>query len=123
MSVLRWIWTALKRAWGWLLDNPVALAALAGGIVGAWFMWKRSTNKIASLEDAVAIGATKRKIAKHEARAEVLERAADAKEPEVVELKKNIAESKRRVLEINEGKRLERLTDDEVAKLFSESGL
>jgi Flp pilus assembly protein TadB len=101
----------------------VALAAAAGGVVGAYFMWKSRENQVASLEDAVAIQATKTKIAKAQAEAELLEQQSDALDPRVVELKKVITDSKRRVLELNKDAALNELSDADIARRFSESGL
>ncbi len=123
MKVLNWIWSALKKAGRWLLDNPIAIAGAVGAAVGAWFMWKSNQNKIASLEDAAAVAALKRKIAADEAKAEILEKKADAAEPEVTALKNEIAASKRRVVEIHEGEKLENKSDEEIADIFSRSRL
>ena len=123
MAALRWIWAALKRAGAWLRDNPIALAASIGSIVGAYFMWKSRKNKIDSLEDALAVQATKTKIAKAEAKAEQLEASAAAREPEIVALEREIIESKKRVLEIHEKSSLKDKTDSEIADMFSKSGL
>ena len=86
-------------------------------------MWKRSSNKIASLEDAVAVKATMVKVAKAEGKAEALEAQADEVSEEREELKREIAASKKRVVEIHEGKPIEGMSDDEIAKMFSSSGL
>ena len=113
----------IKAGLRWLRDNPVALAAMVGSVLGAWFMWKRSSNKIASLEDAVQVQAARVKIAKHTAKAEVLEASAEDTEEEVQVLKAEIAKSKKRVAEIHEGESMEGKTDDEIAALFSDAGL
>lgn len=117
------IWKRIKAGFRWLRDNPVALAAMVGSVLGAWFMWKRSTNKIASLEDAVQVQAAKVAIAKHTARAEVLEASAEDTEIEVKVLKTEIAKSKKRVAEIHEGESMEGKSDDEIAALFTDAGL
>lgn len=117
------VWGWIKAAGRWLADNPIAIAGMVGAVVGAWFMWKRSTNKIASLEDAVAVAATKAKVAKAEGRASALEDQADEVGEEREELKRSIAESKRRVAEIHEGKSLEGKSDEEIAQLFTMADL
>lgn len=122
-KALVWIWSKIRAAAVWLWENPVALAGLAGTALGAWLMWKSKKNQIATLEDAATVQALRGKIAKDEARAELLEKQAESKEPEAERLKVEIAESKRRVLEIHQGEKLETLSDDEIAKKFSESGL
>lgn len=123
VSFGRRLWDALNRAAKWLWENPIALGLMIGGVIGAWFVWKSKKNQIASLEDAVAVEATRRKIAKSEARAELLEKSAAAREPEVQALKEEIATSKRRVLELRMGSDLSELSDAEVARIFTESGL
>ncbi len=123
--VTGWVWVkgVVVGAYEWLRDNPLALAAMVGAVFGAWFMWKRSSNKIASLEDAVAVSATKVTIAKKMARAEALEARADDTAEEVQELKRAVAASERRVVEIHEGERLEGMSDEQIAQLFTEAGL
>lgn len=116
-------WGLLKAGAKWLLETPVALAALAGVVFGAFFMWRSSKNKINRLEDAVAVKATLNKVAKDEARAQALKESADAKDEEVKALEGSIAASKRRVAEIHEEKRLEDKSDEEVARIFADSGL
>jgi hypothetical protein len=113
----------LKNIGNWLRDNPWAIIVALASIFSAYLIYKRKDNKISSLEDAVVVQSTKRKIAAVEAKAEVLKQQADAKAPEVAELDRKVAESKRRVVEIHEGRRLEELNDDEVARMFSDARL
>jgi hypothetical protein len=119
----RWLTTKTKAVWRWLLDNPVALASAIGGLVGAYLMWKSRQNRVSELEDAILVQASRTKIAKAEATAELLEKQSDGLEPRVVELKKQIVESKRRVLEIHDGASVQELSDEDIAKRFSEAGL
>jgi len=112
-----------KNIGKWLKENPWAIIVALAGVFSAYLVYKRKDNKISSLEDAVAVQSTKRKIAAVEAKAEVLKQQADAKAPEVAELDRKIADSKRRVVEIHEGQRLEGMDDDEVARMFSDARL
>lgn len=112
-----------SAVWSWLKENPLALAAMLGAVLGAWFMWKSTKNKVKSLEEAVEVQANKRKIAAKEAEARFLEEKADAAEPRVEILKTEIAASKRRVIELANEPSVEDMDDDEVAELFSNSGL
>lgn len=124
MIVFTTLWGWIKRLGRWIRDNPIALAGVIGAAIGGFLMWKRYKGKVATLEDAVAIQATKRKIAKHETRAKMLEASADAREPEATALKKQIAESKRRVVEIQHGPAATAsMNDEQIAKLFTDSGL
>jgi hypothetical protein len=112
-----------KKIWAWVLENPWALLVAIAGVFGAFLIYKRKDNKIANLEDAVVVQATKRKIAAVEAKAEVLKKQADEQAPKVQELDKLVAESKRRVMEIHEERKLEDMSDEEVARLFSSTRL
>ena len=109
--------------WNWLKENPLALAGMVGAVVGAWFMWKSTKNRVKTLEEAVEVQANKRKIAAKEAEARALEEKADAAEPRVKALKTEIAASKRRVIELANEPSVEGMDDEEVAELFSRSGL
>lgn len=123
MEWLKKVGQALKRAWQWLLDNPVALAGLIGTAVGAFFMWKSQQNKIKTLADAVEVQAQRKRIVAAEARAKVLEEQADAREPEVTELRQEIQESQKRVVELHDGVDVTEMSDEEIARRFADSGL
>lgn len=118
------------RAWGgvvaaakWLWSRPVILAGFVGALFGAFFVVRSKRNQINNLKDAVEAQRIKAGVAKKEARAEALEAKAGASESEVRELKQDIASSKKRVAELAHGADLEGKTDEEIAKLFSDSGL
>lgn len=113
----------MKKIWQWIKDNPWALITALVGVFGAVWLVKSKSNKIASLKDAVAVQATKSQIAADEARAKALKESADSHDDEVAELDARIKASKRRVVEIHEGEIREGATDDEIADLFSDSGL
>lgn len=113
----------LKSAAQWFVENPWAILTALAGVFGAYLLLKRKDNKISSLKDAVAVQATKAKIAADEREAQMLVDAAEGKEAKVREIDDRIAASKRRILEINEGKRLDGASDEEIAALFSDSGL
>lgn len=123
LSIGGWLKRVVVWSFEWLRDNPLALMTMVGAVVGAWFMWKRSSNKIASLEDAVQVQAVKVTIAKKVAKAEYLEASADDRAAEVVVLKREIAASQKRVVEIHEGEPLEGKSDAEIAALFTDVGL
>jgi hypothetical protein len=113
---------ASKRAWDWLLKHPIAIASALAAAAGAYLVWRSNKNKIATLEDAVAVQGTKTKIAKKETEAKILAERGELELTKAIELETEIAESKRRVVEINEGKKLEDKSDDEIAELFNKSG-
>lgn len=122
LSILLKIGSWIKAAVKWLWSRPVVLASIIGAIVGGLFIYRSNKNKIDSLKDAVEVHKAKSKIAKNTAKVESLEKRADEKAKKAKELKNEIAASKRRVVEINEQKSVEGMNDDEVAKLFSDSG-
>lgn len=113
----------VKKIGNWLKDNPWAFVMALIGVFTAVLLLRSKNNKISSLKDAVAIQATKAQIAEAEGRAWTLKQSADSRDDEVRELDKRIAASKRRVVEIHEGKVKKDASDDEIAALFSDSGL
>jgi len=117
------VWEILKKIGAWLRDNPWAIIVALAGVFGAYRIVKSKNNKISTLQDAVAVQATLKQMSADKAKAEVLKQQADAREGEVQELESKIEASKRRVLEIHEGKPVKEATDEEVAGLFGRSGL
>lgn len=113
----------LKKIGKWLKDNPWSIIVALASVFGAYLVFKSKDNKISSLHDAVEVKTAMARVAKDEARAEALINGAHGKEDEITEVDKRIAASKRRVMEIHEAKDLEGMNDDEVAVLFSDSGL
>ena len=111
-----------KRAWSWIKDHTWGILAAFGGVFLALLAWKAASNKIGSLNDAVQVRAAIREIAAKSARADALEEQADAKGEDVTALRREIAASKRRVMEIHDATPLDDLDDSEVAALFSASG-
>lgn len=112
----------LKRVWTWIKDHTWGVLAAFAGVLLAVFMWKSGRNQIGSLNDAVQVRAAVREIAAKEARAQALEEQSDTKGEEVNALRREIAASKRRVMEIHNAQPLDDLDDSEIATLFSASG-
>ena len=123
MTVFARIWGGLKAAWGWLLDNPIAVAATLGAVLGAYLMWKSKKNQVASLEDAVEVQTTLRKVAKDEARAALLAEQAEATRPEAEVVDERIRMGRRKIAEIRTGETMEGKTDEEIARILTDSGL
>lgn len=113
----------IRKALVWLWSHPAALVGAIGAFIGAFLMWRSDRNKVATLKDALTVQKAKNDIAKAEAQAELLEGQAGAAEPRVQELKKQIAESQRKVVVIAEGPHTKDLSDEEVADLFSRTGI
>ena len=113
----------LRAVWKWLKENPWAIIVALLSVGSAYLLLKRKDNKIADLKDAVAVENTRKVIAANEAKAEVIKANADAKDEDIKKLDREIAASKRRVMEIHEGESLEVLNDAQVAALFSSAGL
>lgn len=112
----------MKKAWAWLKDNIWAPIVAVLAVFGAWLLWKNRTNAIASLDNAVEVRAAVRDIAAKEARAKVLEEQSDASGEEVAALRRQIAASKRRVMEIHNAEPLDDKSDADVAALFTDAG-
>lgn len=122
-KVWSWIVAAAKATWKWFRENPIALAAALGTALGAFLVYKSSRNRIRRLEDAVEVEANRKRIAAATATAKTLEKQAAEKEPEIRRLEAEVARAKRRVVEINEeSEDVYTMSDDEVARRFSEAG-
>ena len=117
------IWSWLKAAWRWLLDNPIAVAATLGAVIGAYLMWKSKKNQVASLEDAVEVQTTLRRVAKDEARAKLFVEQADAVQPEAEAVQYRIRVHKRKIAEIRTGETMEGKSDEEIARVLTGAGL
>ena len=113
----------LKKIGIWLKENPWAVVVSLVSVFGAYLLYKSKANKIASLQDAVEVQSALKRVAADEARAIVILETADAKEEDIKAIDKRIAASKRRVVEIHENKDVEGMDDEELARLFSDSGL
>ena len=111
-----------KRLWQWIKDHPWAILVALGSVLGALLLWKSAGNAVGSLDDAVQVRAAAREIAAKEARAATLEGQADAKAEDVEALRREVAASKRRVMEIHNAEPLDDKSDADVADLFSAAG-
>lgn len=120
---MAWLKNTALKIGRWLKDNPWAIIVALLGVFSAYRILKSKDNKISTLQDAVAVQATKSKMAGMEARAKALKERADAREGEVKELDDKIAASKRRIVEIHEEKLPEGASDEEIAAMFDRSGL
>jgi len=120
---VKWLKKTALKIGRWLRDNPWAIIVALLGVFSAYRILKSKDNKIANLQDAVAVQATKAKMAGMEARAKALKERADAREDEVKELDSKIAASKRRIVEIHENKVPEGASDEEIARMFTDSRL
>jgi len=110
----------LKRAWAWIKDHTIVLlAALISGF-SAWLIYRSQRNKIETLEEALALQSIKMAAKAGERAAVLLEASSDSKEKAVSDLKKEISDSKRRALKV-EVPNIESKSDDEVAKIFSDT--
>lgn len=116
-------WDGIKGAAKWLWSRPALLAGLVGAVVGGIFVMRSKKNQINNLKDAVEVQKARQQIARAEAKAEVLEASAAETGEEVEVLKREIVASKRRAVEIAEGPGTEGMNDEEIANLFSASGL
>lgn len=123
MTTFASIWLWIKKAGAWLWSHPAAIVAAVSAFIGAFLMYRSDKNKVASMKDALIVQKAKTDIAAATAQAELLEKQAGASEPRVQELKQQITESQRKVVEITEGPHTKGMSDEEVADLFGRSGL
>lgn len=112
-----------QGVWTWLKANPGALLVALGTAIGAFVIYKSKDNTVTDIHDAIGVGAVLGKMKADAKRAEEIKAGAAAKEAELSQLEEKIKDSKRRVVEISEGKPLKELTDDEIAKKFTDSGI
>lgn len=117
------IWGGITAGVRWLWSRPVLLAGIVGALIGAFFVVRSKKNQINNLKDAVEAQRIKSSVARKEAQAEALVAKAEASEQELHKLKQDIVRSKQRVAELAHGRDLEGVPDDEIARLFSDSGL
>lgn len=122
MGTLLSIWGWVKKAANWLWSRPAIIAGIVGALIGGFLIYKSTKNKVDNLKDAVEIQKSKTLVAKNTAKVEMLMESADKKAKQAEQLEKEIKNSKRRVVEISENQNVEGMTDDEIAKLFSNSG-
>ncbi|MGD9749361.1 MAG: hypothetical protein AB7W59_00035 [Acidimicrobiia bacterium] len=113
----------LKRAWEWIKKHAVASALGIGAILGtlAFLLARRGSGM--PIGDVLKLRREAQEIARKEARAEELVKAADGRGAEAEALRAEVAESKRRVLEIQHGPVVQEMDDEAVADLFRRSGL
>ena len=108
------------------LADTLSYAYHVAGVVGVFlaiFMWKSKANRTRSMEEAIQVRAAQREIAIKEGRAAELVRQADARQEDIDEARAEIAAAKKRALEIYQGESLEGKTDEEIAIIFTASGL
>lgn len=123
MTWLATAWAAVQRFGAWLWAHPAALAGALGAIVGAVLMVRSKKNQVSTLKDALEVQKIKASVARDEATAELLTEQADVHADEVKALQLQIAQSKRRAVELASAKPLDQsATDDEIAKLFTDAG-
>ena len=86
-------------------------------------MLRSKQNQVSDFKTAVAIQKTKAKIAKAEAKIDLLEKSANSHGEEAARLRAEIAKGKLQIVQLASDTDLEGVTDEEIEKRFSESGL
>jgi hypothetical protein len=113
----------LRKAWAWVKAHAVALImgllAIFGGL--AYALSRRGRGMAPG--EAIKLRREAQEIARKEQRAADLEKQADDKAPEAAALRAEIAESKRRVMEAQDGPIIQEMDDAQVADLFRRSRL
>ena len=113
---------ALKAVWAWVKKYPWAIVVAAASALTALALLLSRRNQVASLDDAVQIRAAVREVARKEGAARALEARADAKAEDVTALRRDIAASKKRIMEIYNAQPLDDKSDDVVARMFTAAG-
>lgn len=115
--------TKLIKAWLWVKAHIVQLVIGVGALfftalaIASRKPKELPVGKQAKLREAL------QEIAAKEGAAEQLEASAAAKQEDVDAAIAEVAESRRRVMEIQTGETLEGKSDEEVARMFADSGL
>lgn len=112
----------LKQAYDWCAKHPKAVIAFVSLALGAYLMWRFNRGKMTSIGDAVEVRRATKEIAIKQGRATELYMQGQAAGEESKKLEAEIAESKRRVVEIHQGEPMEGKTDDEIARAFTAAG-
>jgi hypothetical protein len=115
--------TWYQKTWAWIKKWWAALVGGAAVILGVLFVLLRRGGGGLPIGDVLKLQRETREIARKEGRAAELVRAADGREAEADTLRREVAESKRRVLEVQHGPVIKEMDDDQVADLFRRSGL
>jgi uncharacterized alpha/beta hydrolase family protein len=115
------IWLApfklwLKKWFGWAW-SPFTLVAM---LAGAYAIKRSRDNSITKLKDALAVERGRREVVAGQARVEVLTEQAREKGKAIHAAREKVLESKRRVVRIEGDTLTEEMTDDEIAKKFSD---
>jgi hypothetical protein len=106
----------------WLKKYPWAIIVALGSVLGAIAILISRENQVSSIDGAVQIRAAIREIAKNEASVLDLEKKDLEKKVEIEKIEKEIASSKKRVLEIHKGEDLSEKSDEDISRLFNISG-
>jgi flagellar biosynthesis/type III secretory pathway M-ring protein FliF/YscJ len=121
--MLAQLWRTIIAGVRWLWARPAVLAGAVGALIGAVAMVRSRENQIGRLKDAFEAQRIKSAVAKDEAKAELLTEQADVHADEVMAIRAQITASKRRAAELAHARSLEDASDEEIAKLFRDSGL
>lgn len=115
----------MKTAWEWAKGHAVALLLALGAILGGvlYILSKNNDGANIPLGDAIALRRATQEVATKEAQAAALVQQGDAGAERAAQLQREIADSKRRAMEIHHGPVVTDMTDEQVASLFSRSNL
>lgn len=115
--------TSLKKAWAWIKKHAVWLGLGLAAALGTVLVLLARRGGGLPIGDVLKLQRETREIARKEGRAAELVNRADGQGEEVEALRREVTESKRRVLEIQHGPVIKEMDDDQVADLFRKSGL
>ncbi len=110
----------MKRAWSWLRRNVVLLLGGVALLLGAYLLWRRHKDEVASLKDALKVERTRREISVLQEQRRALVERDEATEVQVEAVDALLSENRRTAVE--SVKRVRGLTDDEVEREFERLG-
>lgn len=105
----------MSKWFGWILG--------IGTLIGAVYLWWSKRNNIADLKTALEVQKVREEVAKSEAILQEKLADAAAAQPTIDAIEANIAAQKALALKLAHGTDFTGKTDQEIARIFSDSGL
>ncbi len=105
----------MSKVFGWLLG--------IGTLFGAFYLWLSKRNDISSLKTALEVQKTREVVARREAELDEQLANAAVSQQQIDNLHADIAALKASAVELATGKDLGSKSDQEIAQIFTDSGL
>lgn len=114
----------MQKAWAWLKKWGTALfgaiAAVLLLVLGGGWLWRRREQALGAVRDELAVEKAKGEIARLRGVREEVAREVGEKDEAIVEVDRQLAENRRKIVEAHEGG--QSLSDEEVDALFARMG-